>query len=218
MEQLELLGYKTIWGMLYSSDFGMVQKRRRVYAFSIYDPNNEIVSWKGTRDDLEIILKKIYTCKIYQPKNKKPIKKLIDFSNKDFEESLWAQIKNTPSRIRMIDSSPCIDINLKHIPTVTTKQDRLPNCGSVAFNNKRFDNNGVDYTNWRFITPREAYLLMGFSEKQYQSAKKEMLLVTKKYRAKTDNQAREKLYKQAGNSIAVNIIEMIFYYMSTLEE
>ncbi len=205
--------------MLYSSDFGMVQKRRRVYAFSIYDPDNKIVSWKKTRDDLETVLKDIYNSKTYQPKNKQTIKKLIDFSNKDFEESLWAQIKDTPSRLRMIEASPWIEHHSKHIPTVTTKQDRLPNCGSVVFDFDRIDNrDGISFTKRRFITPREAYLLMGFSEKQYQDAKKEMLLVTQKYRAKTKNQAREKLYKQAGNSIAINAIEMVFYYMSTLEE
>ncbi len=140
-------------------------------------------------------------------------KDVFDFDNKDLDESIWAQIKNTPSRLRMIDTGK--DLNhpeLVKAPTVTTKQDRLPNVGRLEFKHKREDVNGVPYTDYRFISPKEAYALMGFNNKQYAKARKDMIRSTMMTGARSDTGAREKLYKQAGNSIAVNALEVIFNY------
>lgn len=48
----------------------------------------------------------------------------------------------------------------------------------------------------RKITPREAYRLMGFTDRQFDLAAKEC--------------SNTQLYKQAGNSIVVNVLEEIF--------
>lgn len=211
LKKLEKLGYKTIWGIVNSHDFNMAQARRRVYALSIYDPNNKI-KWDGNvRSDLSDVLVEQFNNE-YKPKYKYGVKEVFDFENKETHESVWAQIKNTPSRIRMINSGK--DLNeegMVKVPTVTTKQDRLPNVGSLIFKNPRKDAKGVPYTNHRFITPMEAYLLMGFTKSQYVRAKKDMIRTTRMSFSKTESSAREKLYKQAGNSICVNVLEEIFY-------
>ncbi len=192
----------------------MIQARKRVFALSIYDPENKLNWDKNIKDNLNEVLSNQFNSE-YKPLWIQTKNNVFDFNNKDLHESLWAQIKNTPSRIRMIEGGK--DINLKSlvkIPTVTTKQDRLPNVGSLDFINDRKDSKGVSYTNKRFITPREAYLLMGFTKQYYSRAKKEMLTISKLSGARTDSGAREKLYKQAGNSIAVNVLEEVFYYVN----
>ena len=52
--------------------------------------------------------------------------------------------------------------NIKDIvQTITTKQDRHPNSGNIYFNPKN------DKSRYRFLTPRECFLLMGFDEKDF---------------------------------------------------
>ena len=51
----------------------------------------------------------------------------------------------------------------------------------------------------RRLTPKECWLLMGFTTEEYERAKE----------VKSDTQ----LYKQAGNSIVVNVLEAIFKEM-----
>ncbi len=212
LKKLEKLGYKTIWGIINSHDFGMVQARRRVFALSILDKENKIDWESNIRDDLnDELLNSIKEG--FKPTWIQTPKKVFDFDNKNIEEAIWSQIKNTPSRLRMIDAGKDLnDPNLTKSPTVTTKQDRLPNVGRLEFKNKREDENGVPYTDYRFISPKEAYALMGFNSSQYERAKKDMLNSTQLTGSRTLSSARERLYKQAGNSIAVNALEVIFKY------
>ncbi len=213
LQKLEKIGYKTIWGIINSHDFEMVQARRRVFALSILDQDNKIDWEQNIRDDLNDELIKTLEEGFF-PTWKQTPKKVFDFDNKNTFESVWAQIKETPSRLRMIEAGKDLnDPELKKAPTVTTKQDRLPNVGRLKFVNERKDDNGVPYTDYRFITPMEAYALMGFDKKQYERAKADMLKATELTGARTNSSARERLYKQAGNSIAVNALEAIFNYV-----
>ena len=217
--KLKKMGYSTIWGVIDSHKYGFVQKRRRVFALSILDtPKN--LGWDKKdfiRDDLDKEIEKIFNEK-YQPSWMQDIEEIIDFKNKDKHESNWAQIKDTPSRIRMIKTGANITKDTFKISTVTTKQDRLPNCGSVEYKNKREDKAGVPFTNYRFITPKESYALMGFDNEYYKKTKKILMDNAKLRNLKLDSSAREKLYKQAGNSIVVNALELIFYYLYKVGE
>jgi DNA (cytosine-5)-methyltransferase 1 len=127
-------------------------------------------------------------------------------------------MKKTPSRERMIERGPIINDSTEKISTVTTKQDRLPNSGMVKYVKERYDAKGVVYTDKRLLTPMETYKLMGFGEKEYLQAKDILISIAKKRNLKKDVSAREKLYKQAGNSIVVNVLEMIFYYMEKINK
>lgn len=70
--------------------------------------------------------------------------------------------------------------------TITTKQVRLPNAGIIK----------KDY-GYRYLTPLECFRLMGFNDDDWQTC--------------TDNGISDtQLYKQAGNSIVVPILEDIF--------
>ena len=79
---------------------------------------------------------------------------------------------------------------VKFANTITTKQDRNPNAGIIPFNYKK----GIKAP-YRYLTPRECFLLMGFSDEDYE---------------KVSYMPRTLLYKMAGNSIVVPVLEEIF--------
>ena len=87
--------------------------------------------------------------------------------------------------------------------TITTKQDRHPNSGIITFSDNKQLIPGCKYRN---ITPREAFLLMGFQEETYNRLLKsnEKLNDSKPYLTPT------KLLKLAGNSIVVDVLIKIF--------
>ena len=74
--------------------------------------------------------------------------------------------------------------NNKYSQTLTTKQARWNNAGLIK-----------DGGRYRYLTPLECYLLMGFEKEDYLKAK-EVTSITQ-------------LYKQAGNSIVVDVLEAI---------
>ncbi len=214
LQKLDKLGYKTIWGVVNAYEFGMIQARRRVFALSVYDPKGKLNWETNIRSDLSETLKDIFDSGEYKPKQIQKHADVFDFNNKYKEESILSLMKKTPSRERMEEWGLNIDKNYKgKISTITTKQDRWPNVGNIEFINNKKDKKGTKYLNKRFITPREAYKLMGFTNEQYELAKEIMLAATV-----SEISTREKMYKQAGNSIAVNALEMIFYYLTKIEK
>ena len=70
--------------------------------------------------------------------------------------------------------------------TITTKQMRCPNSGVVP----------IGQGQYRYLTPKETWLLQGYSEADFEAA----ATVNKK----------TALYHQAGNSIPVPIFESLF--------
>ena len=84
--------------------------------------------------------------------------------------------------------------------TLTTKQDRHPNSGNlwVDFNNGK--------SKFRYLTPREWFMLMGFDEKDYDKVIAGNFEIKKNAKLFT----RDNLIKMAGNSIAVNVLEAVF--------
>ena len=98
--------------------------------------------------------------------DKKPLSNYlrIDYTNKKyFEEALECQPNDTISRRRIWLDNPQIVVEnnkivLEQVPTLTTKQDRHPNSGNLYFDPQ----NGK--SKFRYLTPRECFLLMGFEE------------------------------------------------------
>ncbi|PZW01538.1 DNA cytosine methyltransferase [Metamycoplasma auris] len=199
--KLSDLGYKTFTIILNSIDCGSIQHRRRVFAVSVL---KELKT--PFRNDFEF---KNYIDKITSNKKLSLAKKKKKFNDifKKFphnEENLDCLINHTPSRIKMIDSVRIInESNNYEIPTLTTKQDRIPNVGVI-----KLENDYTHKTNYRFISPREAYRLMGFDDKDFN---KLIPLIEKRILNK------ESLYRQAGNSISVEAIEIIFQVISEIE-
>ncbi|QGZ97816.1 DNA (cytosine-5-)-methyltransferase [Mycoplasma sp. NEAQ87857] len=204
---LDTLGYKTFTAIFKASDHGSLQIRERVFALSV------LKDIKLPFEENDVAYKE-YVNNLAKPIdiNKKQAKylKIFDVDNNRINEAKSCLMNNTPSRIKMVKSG----INLSDmykakerkyfINTLTTKQDRLPNAGHIPL-----ANNEINKLQYRFITPREAYKIMGFSDKDF-----DLLLpfIQDKY---LNNDC---LWRQAGNSIDVNVIKDIFQAIANIEE
>lgn len=197
LKSLLLLGYSTKTYVLNAKDYGIPQNRERVYALSILNYEGKIDKYG---EILDPELKKDNLKKITKNKTLKDILKTNYSISKYKEEAIESQPNKTPSRkIMFLQNKHLNDFkNVKYSRTLTTKQDRHPNAGIINLKGTIIgDNNrNSNLANYRFITPREAYLLMGFSDKDFEKVKKE-------------NIKKEIMLHQAGNSIVVDVIAMI---------
>lgn len=192
LKKLKKLNYSTRTFKLNAKNYGLPQNRERIYALSILNYDGEID--KETGEILDIDDPKEIT-------NKKTLKDIIKENykiKKYMEEGLEAQPNRTPSREKMFTLNRKLNEFNKFVytRTLTTKQDRHPNAGVIDLSKSSIggDNRIKGKANYRLITTREAYLLMGFNEEDYENVKK--LNIIKK----------AKLYHQAGNSIAVDVM------------
>ena len=204
--KLETLGYINKVYKLNALNFGIPQNRNRLIMLSVY---------VGNRTDLRNLVTRYWDSKDLNDFNY--VKSLnittlplnwylrLDYDQKyQLDEALLSQPNNTKSRKKIwAENYQIVKENgsiLDKVQTITTKQDRHPNSGNIFFN----QNN--DKANYRFLTPRECFLLMGFDEIDYE------VLVNNNYitRGKSLFFSRDILYKLAGNSIVVNVLEHVF--------
>ena len=177
---LESVGYKNDDLILLNAlDFGVPQDRTRAF----------IVSHLETRLDVGKNIEAL----------KRPREfRIHDFLKTDYSrspihraEADEAQLRNTPSRQVMwkINGRETIT-NKTVIGTITTNMDRTHTAALFRYSGKMGES-------FRRPTMREAFLLMGFSEEEYERAK----VLGFPYR---------KLNKLIGNSIVVNVLSAIF--------
>ena len=197
LKELKKLGYSTRTYKLDSSKYGLPQTRKRVYALSILDYQGEV-----DKDGSILDIKDPEEDEL--PDLRNFLRQ--DYTNQTFlKEALNSNPNRTPSRERMFNDNPKLSLQeRKTARTITTKQDRHPNAGVIDLrgtiiggDNRAMINNVICKANYRFLTPRECYLLMGFTDNDFDKVKE-------------FNIRKEKLYQQAGNSIAVKTIEKIF--------
>lgn len=114
----------------------------------------------------------------------------INYDDQIFKaEANAAQLNNTISRSKMWKINKK-DVDAPHINTITCNMDRS---NTAAM----FEYTGPKGTTYRLLTIREAFLFMGFTEAEYIAATG----VGLSYR---------KMNKLIGNSIVVNVLEVIF--------
>ena len=190
-EKLKKLGYTTFDGVLDARDFGVPQRRCRCYAISIRNYNGMYTKESPSLNISEIIYKH------YKAVPMPHLSEFImdDYSNPKYKlEADEAQPPHTPYRYKMWDMNKRLFENGKYqydyAFTLMTKQDRIPNAGMLEYK----ENPGKIY---RMLSPRECFLLMGFSHEDYE-------------RVLEMGTSRERRYRQPGNSIVVNVLEQIF--------
>lgn len=91
-------------------------------------------------------------------------------------------------------------------PTSTTRRGRVQNMGKISptiLTDTEICKVETEYR-IRKLTPLETWRLMGFTDEDF-------------YKAKEVN-PDSKLYKQAGNSIVVNVLEAVFRQMVDVEQ
>lgn len=202
------LGYYNRFYVLVSNNFGTPQIRKRAYLMSFYT---------GGDTKLEAKLDKYFEKNNLEHIRKEPAN-LADFMRVDHEDEAFkleaneAQPNDTPSRddifvksVKLFDGSNYSS----YVPTITTKQDRRPNSGVVVYDSKR-----PGKAKFRYLTAREALLLMGFEDKDYEA------LIENNFKKNSvkDFFTYTKIIKMAGNSIVVPVLEEVFKQMIYVDE
>lgn len=83
--------------------------------------------------------------------------------------------------------------------TISTKQMRVPNSGLVDLKNGKY----------RYLTERECFRLMGFTDDDFNNLREVYI--------EKENKTSSILYKQAGNSIVVDVLEAIIQEIMEVE-
>lgn len=203
---LEDLGYVNQIYNLNASNFGVPQNRNRTYMVSVFVGvdeslkqeiedyfifnNLEQVQFEDTEENLiGNYLRLDYTNDVYLQEAR-----LATPNNTDSRKKIYA------NNIKLAtDSTPN---NLLIARTITTKQDRNPNSGIIEYK----DNPLVEGTDYRNLTPREAFLLMGFSEESFNN----LTINNPSPEVRKSFLTQAKLLKLAGNSIVVDVLSEIF--------
>lgn len=162
LEEMQNLGYTSNYAILNAMDFGMPQRRERVFTISMLG---------GKKFDFHKL-------------EHKKLKPLVNFLESNVDDCYTVK---QPSILKGIGAKGVnrATIIKDFAYTITTRQDRCP-AQVIDMGNSKY----------RFLTEKECWLLQGFSEEDFQAAKKV--------------NSRRDLYKQAGNSIPVPVLESIF--------
>ncbi len=212
---LNELGYFNKIYCLNALDFGLPQNRYRLFMLSIYT-GNEPAKEEYLRDFFE-------THNLEDPAYRStlnlPVANLADYLRLDYQnetyyrEAVACQPCDTPSRRKIWEGNPKIvdetgEIVAAHVATLTTKQDRDPNSGNLYMT----PHDGLG--NYRYLTPRECIMLMGFDEADYESLiNNNVLLKERSYVF-----ARDRVIRMAGNSIADNVLVEVFRQMLQIKD
>lgn len=173
LKEVERLGYESKYEILNAMDFGIPQKRERIFVVSILENNPfDFVKLEKTqaRDISEFLEKD--TSNIYEVR----------------QESMLRYIRGEPKNNNFRGRLKVID---KFAYTISTKQVRIPNSGIIDLGNGKY----------RYLTERECFRLMGFDDEDFNKLK--AIYPGRKGKLSSI------LYKQAGNSIVVNVLEAI---------
>lgn len=220
INDLEKLGYFSRYFQLNASDFGLPQNRPRLLMLSVYYGNDEDLH-NGLKERFKEIneesIKESYRRTKYYKTGR--IEQLLrtDYSNKQFlEEAVECTPNDTPSRRKIWEENPQIILpdgtfneQIRTIRTITTKQDRNPNSGNLYFDS------GIEgRSRFRYLTPRECLLFMGFKDIDYRNIKKRNV----EFHRGNNFFPRDKIIRMAGNSIPVKLLEGMFWLMLQTDE
>ena len=172
LKEMERLGYENKYEILNAIEFGIPQKRERIFVVSILGTNHFNFG-----------------------KLKKQTRNISEFLEKDasnlydvMQESMLRHIRGDPKNNNFRGRLKVID---KFAYTISTKQVRIPNSGIINLSNGKY----------RYLTERECFRLMGFDDEDFNKLK--AIYPGRKGKLSSI------LYKQAGNSIVVNVLEAI---------
>lgn len=194
LEAMESLGYRNYYQVLDAKDYGVPQHRERVYTISILSDVDYLFVFPK-KQQLELRLKDILEDEVDEKYY------LKDSSVKNLQ-------RNFGSKAKEIDKNGGGNIPVLRIGGIFDTEDSKHQAGSV------YDKEGLSPTldvmqgGWRQpsivnncrirkLTPKECWRLMGFSDEDFEKVANIPISNTQ-------------LYKQAGNSIVVDVLENVF--------
>jgi len=206
---LESLGYINQVYTLDARNFGTPQSRIRTYMISVRA--NDL-------NEADIIKDFFFMNNLEQVTI--PVKKIDDYLRLDYTvekyriEAIESTPAFTPSREKIYKNNVVLATDQKvhknaYARTITTKQDRHPNSGIIEYKTSVLTDINSKYRN---LTPRECFLLMGFSEEGFDSLVENNIPL----RNGSNLLSLSKLIKLAGNSIVVPVLENIFSQIENL--
>ena len=218
INDLQELGYYSKYFLLNAFDFGLPQNRPRLLMISVFVGDDQekqaIVEGFFADKTPEDIVNDYKKSGYYYKYNLHEMLRTDYTEAKYFEEALSCNPNNTPSRQRIWDENPKFVLEgyinndtYDRIRTITTKQDRNPNSGNLFFNL-----GGEGKSTFRYLTPRECLLFMGFTEEDYEN-----IISDNPTHHSTTLFPRDKIIRMAGNSIPVKLLEGIFYQIKLLD-
>lgn len=221
INELEEIGYVSKYMPVNARNYGLPQNRPRLLMMSVFVGQNESLkkeikaffdSWGS---DETKILSDYRKSRFYSPVTiNQLLRQPADRRSKLWEEALDCTPNDTVSRRKIWEENPKIVDEQGHITsedfirTITTKQDRHPNSGNVYFDS------GVEGRGkFRYLTPRECLLFMGFTDEDYERLQAN----NPEQRVKSKLFPRDKIIRMAGNSIPVKMLEGFFYQLYKTE-
>lgn len=186
LETMEQLGYNNYYQVLNAKDYGIPQHRERVFTISIRNDIHNTFTFpeeKELKIKLKDLLEEQVDDKYYLSQ------KMIDY----ISATGTANFKNHDSRINLEIARPLTTDQNKRAGTTNYLSEELP----ANYDLSTFQEKGVVMNDLRIrkLTPKECWRLMGFDDDDFEKAKKV--------------NSNTQLYKQAGNSIVVNVLEAI---------
>lgn len=168
------LGYSNSFEVLNAMDFGIPQKRERVFTVSVLG--------KG-----------IFDFSMLKNKPMRPINEFLEenVTGVQYQITIPSMLNRITEYAHSGVNYRMLDVIKDHCWTISQRQDRCPNAGIIKTGN-----------GYRYLTERECWRLMGFSDNDFDEVQKE-------YPSKK-NRRNATLYKLAGNSIVVDVLEEIF--------
>lgn len=213
LEKLEQLGYNNYWGVLNAKDYGIPQNRERVFVVSIRkdvdDRGYKFPSTIPLKLKLKDMLETVVDKKYYLSDEK--VERFLQFGkNKEVSNTIRVGGRNS------LDSNHIWDIVCCAARGRNPENPSDRTAGAPTEQRLEINNNGCSNTltsamgmgggqipmlsdniRIRKLTPRECWRLMGFTDIEFESAQLSGISNTQ-------------LYKQAGNSIVVNVLVAIF--------
>ena len=217
---LKELGYESQYFQLNAKDFGIPQNRPRLLMMSVYVGNDEgrraAVLNYFAKTDANTVVKDYCESDYYRDiKIQELLRIPRDHASKLWGEAVECTPNDTPSRRKIWKENPKIvkeDGSVTEetfIRTITTKQDRHPNSGNIYF-----DCGIAGRGKFRYLTPRECLLFMGFTDEDYEH----IIENNPEQRVRSCLFPRDKIIRMAGNSIPVKLLEGFFYQLYKLEK
>lgn len=142
LNEMESMGYTNSFEILNSLDFGLPQRRERVFTISCLD---------GTKFDFNKL-------------ERKSLSNIKDYLENTEEEKY---IVSQPSMIKKINCNHGsfggrVQVIKDYCMTITTKQMRCPNSGVIDLGDGRY----------RYLTERECWRLQGYDDEDFEAALK----------------------------------------------
>lgn len=203
-------GYNNYYKIINAKECGIPQNRPRIFVVSIKKEDDDGTFKFEEPQPLDITFKNLLQ-KTFDKKyllSEKALKYV--FSPKRFNKFTFLNLDiaaclNSCGNSNLTGNFVCIDcsgrINEEYTNTLTASyHNGVENYGSRPFIIDLKEN----YI--RKFTPLECWRLMGFSDQDFYKARQ--ALIRKHYNGK--DRADTQLYKQAGNSIVINVLDSIF--------